>query len=62
MEYVTACCQCGPQYDDWRCCAGVPKVKEEKDYQEQLKQMLQDPLKEKEKHMEKPLPLMNQVL
>ncbi|XP_075995062.1 LOW QUALITY PROTEIN: TBC1 domain family member 8 [Genypterus blacodes] len=40
--------------------SGVPKVKEEKDYQEQLKQMLQDPLKEKKKHLEEPLPLMNQ--
>ncbi|KAE8299723.1 TBC1 domain family member 8 AD 3 Vascular Rab-GAP/TBC-containing protein [Larimichthys crocea] len=33
---------------------------EEKDYQEQLKQMLQDLAKEKEKDVEKPLPLMNQ--
>uniref|UniRef100_A0AAQ5ZMF8 TBC1 domain family member 8 n=1 Tax=Amphiprion ocellaris TaxID=80972 RepID=A0AAQ5ZMF8_AMPOC len=32
------------------------------DYQEQLKQMLQDLVKEKEKDVEKPLPLMNQVL
>uniref|UniRef100_A0A3B5B651 TBC1 domain family member 8B n=1 Tax=Stegastes partitus TaxID=144197 RepID=A0A3B5B651_9TELE len=31
-----------------------------KDYQEQLKQMLQDLVKEKEKDVEKPLPLMNQ--
>lgn len=30
-------------------------------YQEQLKQMLQDLAKEKEKDVEKPLPLMNQV-
>ncbi|KAM3862112.1 TBC1 domain family member 8 [Diretmus argenteus] len=35
-------------------------VEEVKDYQEQLKQMLQDLLKEKEKGVEKPLPLMNQ--
>lgn len=35
---------------------------EVKDYQEQLKQMLQDLAKEKEKDVEKPLPLMNQVL
>uniref|UniRef100_A0AAQ5Y7U7 TBC1 domain family member 8B n=1 Tax=Amphiprion ocellaris TaxID=80972 RepID=A0AAQ5Y7U7_AMPOC len=33
---------------------------EVKDYQEQLKQMLQDLVKEKEKDVEKPLPLMNQ--
>ncbi|XP_076603786.1 TBC1 domain family member 8 [Chaetodon auriga] len=33
---------------------------EVKDYQEQLKQMLQDLAKEKEKDAEKPLPLMNQ--
>lgn len=33
-----------------------------KDYQEQLKQMVQDLAKEKEKDVEKPLPLMNQVL
>ncbi|CAN9498502.1 unnamed protein product [Ophioblennius macclurei] len=33
---------------------------EVKDYQEQLKQMLQDLAKEKEKDVEKPLPLMNQ--
>uniref|UniRef100_A0A3Q2UJQ4 TBC1 domain family member 8 n=1 Tax=Fundulus heteroclitus TaxID=8078 RepID=A0A3Q2UJQ4_FUNHE len=32
------------------------------DYQEQLKQMLQDLAKEKEKDADKPLPLMNQVL
>lgn len=35
---------------------------EVKDYHEQLKQMLQDLAKEKEKNAEKPLPLMNQVL
>lgn len=35
---------------------------EVKDYQDQLKQMLQDLAKEKEKDVEKPLPLMNQVL
>lgn len=41
----------------------VPDVEGEvKDYQEQLKQMLQDLAKEKEKDVEKPLPLMNQVL
>lgn len=34
---------------------------EVKDYQDQLKQMLQDLAKEKEKDVEKPLPLMNQV-
>lgn len=40
----------------------VPDVEGEvKDYQEQLKQMLQDLAKEKEKDVEKPLPLMNQV-
>ncbi len=40
----------------------VPGVEgEAKDYQEQLKQMLQDLAKEKEKDVEKPLPLMNQV-
>ncbi|XP_041663137.1 TBC1 domain family member 8 [Cheilinus undulatus] len=33
---------------------------EVKDYQEQLKQMLQDLVKEREKDVEKPLPLMNQ--
>lgn len=33
-----------------------------KDYREQLKQMLQDLAKEKEKDAEKPLPLMDQVL
>lgn len=33
---------------------------EVKDYQEQLKQMLQDLVKEKEKDVDKPLPLMNQ--
>lgn len=33
-----------------------------KSYREQLKQMLQDLAKEKEKDAEKPLPLMNQVL
>lgn len=45
------------------CAAAVPDVQdEEKDYQEQLKQMLQDLAKEKEKDVEKPLPLMNQVL
>uniref|UniRef100_A0A8C5DNI3 TBC1 domain family member 8 n=1 Tax=Gouania willdenowi TaxID=441366 RepID=A0A8C5DNI3_GOUWI len=32
-----------------------------RDYQEQLKQMLHDLAKEKEKNVEKPLPLMNQV-
>ncbi|XP_060944320.1 TBC1 domain family member 8 [Limanda limanda] len=37
---------------------GVEEVKE--DYQEQLKRMLQDLAKEKEKDVEKPLPLMNQ--
>lgn len=31
------------------------------DYQDQLKQMLQDLATEKEKDVEKPLPLMNQV-
>lgn len=35
---------------------------EVKDYQEQLKQMVRDLAKEKEKDVEKPLPLMNQVL
>lgn len=35
---------------------------EVKDYQEQLKQMLQDLVKEREKDVEKPLKLMNQVL
>ncbi|XP_044071734.1 TBC1 domain family member 8 isoform X2 [Siniperca chuatsi] len=35
-------------------------VDEVQDYQEQLKQMLQDLAKEKEKDVEKPLPLMNQ--
>lgn len=45
------------------CAAVVPDVQDEvKDYQEQLKQMLQDLAKEKEKDVEKPLPLMNQVL
>lgn len=40
----------------------VPGVEGEvKDYQEQLKQMLQDLVKEREKDVEKPLPLMNQV-
>lgn len=40
----------------------VPDDGEEvKDYQEQLKQMLQDLAKEKEKDAEKPLPLMSQV-
>lgn len=40
----------------------VPDDGEEvKDYQEQLKQMLQDLAKEKEKDVEKPLPLMSQV-
>lgn len=34
---------------------------EVKDYQEQVKQMLKDLAKEKEKDAEKPLPLMNQV-
>ncbi|XP_047226467.1 TBC1 domain family member 8 [Girardinichthys multiradiatus] len=39
----------------------VPDSGEEvKDYQEQLKQMLQDLVKEKEKDVDKPLPLMNQ--
>ncbi|XP_071337199.1 TBC1 domain family member 8 [Trachinotus anak] len=43
-------------------CVNLPSgVKGEvKDYQEQLKQMLQDLAKEKEKDVEKPLPLMNQ--
>uniref|UniRef100_H2M026 TBC1 domain family member 8 n=1 Tax=Oryzias latipes TaxID=8090 RepID=H2M026_ORYLA len=36
-------------------------VNESKGYHEQLKQMLQDLAKEKEKDVEKPLPLMNQV-
>lgn len=41
----------------------VPGVESEvKDYQEQLKQMLQDLAKEKEKDVEKPLPFMTQVL
>ncbi|XP_070694145.1 TBC1 domain family member 8 [Pempheris klunzingeri] len=41
--------------------SGVEGVEGEvKDYQEQLKQMLQDLAKEKEKDVEKPLPLMNQ--
>lgn len=41
----------------------APDVEGElKDYQEQLKQMLKDLAKEKEKDVEKPLPLMNQVL
>ncbi|KAF7652463.1 hypothetical protein LDENG_00096230, partial [Lucifuga dentata] len=39
--------------------SGVPEVEAEvKDYQEQLKQMLKDPVKDKD--LEKPLPLMNQ--
>ncbi|XP_071376256.1 TBC1 domain family member 8 isoform X1 [Centroberyx affinis] len=38
----------------------LPPGEEVKDYQEQLKQMLQDLVKEKEKDVEKPLPLMNQ--
>ena len=43
--------------------SAVPGVEgEAKDYREQLKQMLQDLAKEKEKGAEKPLPLMNQVL
>uniref|UniRef100_A0A3B4XIE2 TBC1 domain family member 8B n=1 Tax=Seriola lalandi dorsalis TaxID=1841481 RepID=A0A3B4XIE2_SERLL len=42
-------------------CVNLPSG-EVKDYQEQLKQMLQDLAKEKEKDVEKPLPLMNQVL
>lgn len=43
-------------------CVDLPSgVSEEvKDYQEQLKQMLQDLVREKEKDVEKPLPLMNQ--
>ena len=41
----------------------VPDVEGEvTDYQEQLKQMLKDLVKEREKDVEKPLPLMNQVL
>ncbi|KAM7380087.1 hypothetical protein PAMP_003406 [Pampus punctatissimus] len=40
-------------------CVNLPSD-EVKDYQEQLKQMLQDLVKEKEKDVEKPLPLMNQ--
>uniref|UniRef100_A0A3B4UG71 TBC1 domain family member 8 n=1 Tax=Seriola dumerili TaxID=41447 RepID=A0A3B4UG71_SERDU len=40
-------------------CVNLPSG-EVKDYQEQLKQMLQDLAKEKEKDVEKPLPLMNQ--
>lgn len=40
----------------------LPDVEDEvKDYQEQVKRMLQDLAKEKEKDVEKPLPLMNQV-
>lgn len=40
----------------------LPDVEDEvKDYQEQVKRMLQDLVKEKEKDVEKPLPLMNQV-
>lgn len=42
----------------------VPPIDDEgevKDFQEQLKQMLKDLAKEKEKDTEKPLPLMNQV-
>lgn len=45
--------------------ASAPPVDAEgevKDYQEQLKQMLKDLAKEKEKDTEKPLPLMNQVV
>ncbi|XP_022596877.1 TBC1 domain family member 8 [Seriola dumerili] len=43
-------------------CVNLPSgvEGEVKDYQEQLKQMLQDLAKEKEKDVEKPLPLMNQ--
>ncbi|KAM9850519.1 TBC1 domain family member 8 [Aulostomus maculatus] len=40
--------------------SGVGVAEEVMDYQEQLKQMLQDLVKEKEKGVEKPLPLMNQ--
>nr|XP_020479621.1 TBC1 domain family member 8 [Monopterus albus] len=43
------------------CVDLSPGVESEvKDYQKQLKQMLQDLAKEKEKDLEKPLPLMNQ--
>uniref|UniRef100_A0A3Q3N3L6 TBC1 domain family member 8B n=1 Tax=Mastacembelus armatus TaxID=205130 RepID=A0A3Q3N3L6_9TELE len=41
-------------------CVNLPSGDEVKDYQEQLKQMLQDLAKEKEKDVEKPLPPMNQ--
>ncbi|XP_042350477.1 LOW QUALITY PROTEIN: TBC1 domain family member 8 [Plectropomus leopardus] len=43
-------------------CVNLPSgvETEVKDYQEQLKQMLQDLVKEREKDVEKPLPLMNQ--
>ncbi|XP_029936595.1 TBC1 domain family member 8 [Myripristis murdjan] len=43
-------------------CVTLPSgvTEEVKDYQEQLKQMLQDLVREKEKDVEKPLPLMNQ--
>ena len=42
-------------------CVCVWGAEEMKGYQEQLKQMLRDLAKEKEKTLEKPLPLMNQV-
>ncbi|XP_049449623.1 TBC1 domain family member 8 isoform X1 [Epinephelus fuscoguttatus] len=47
-----------PLYVNLPSVTGVES--EVKDYQEQLKQMLQDLVKEREKDVEKPLPLMNQ--
>lgn len=47
----------------FHCLTVAPGAEGEgKNYQEQLKQMLKDLAKEKEKDVEKPLPLMNQVL
>ncbi|XP_014830393.1 PREDICTED: TBC1 domain family member 8 [Poecilia mexicana] len=49
-----------PLYVNKETPVSESEEEEVKDYQEQLKQMLQDLVKEKEKDADKPLPLMNQ--
>lgn len=55
-------CACGCRVTERASAPPVDAEGEVKDYQEQLKQMLKDLAKEKEKDTEKPLPLMNQVV
>lgn len=61
LSHATRVLACGCKVTE-RVSAPPPDVEGEvKDYQEQVKQMLKDLAKEKQKDTEKPLPLMNQV-